>query len=82
LLDNKRLKPALNKGGRCKKISKDPKLKVVLSTFTAFTTNYIAETVQEVDDGANHKDNGDTNDTNDDNDDINAFLGMFGSLKE
>jgi hypothetical protein len=82
LLNNKCLKPGLNKNGRHDKFSIDPKLKLHLSAFAAFTTTYIAETVQEVDDGAINKDNGDTDDANGNDDDIHAFLGMFGSLKD
>jgi hypothetical protein len=81
-LDNKCLKPALNKDGCRNKFSKDPKLKAHLSAFAAFTTNYITETVQEVDNGTDHKDDGDTDNANNNNDDIHAFMGMFGSLKE
>jgi hypothetical protein len=82
LLDDKRFKPALNKDAHRNKFSKDPKLKALLSTFAAFTTNYIEENIQDIIDGTDHEDNGDTEDANDNNDDIHAFLGMLGSLKE
>jgi hypothetical protein len=62
---------------------RDPKLKALLSAFSAFTTDYLAEESQASENNTadNDNENNDAN-MNDDNDDIHAFLGMVGALKE
>jgi hypothetical protein len=74
---------------RCKnirhdKFNKDPKLKALLSAFAAFTASYVADNDIEDDNENTIQDDNNTNTKNkdDNNDDVNAFLGMFGSLKE
>ncbi len=72
-----------NKDNCREKFNKDPKLKALLSAFTAFTNDYISESQpkpnkKEDDD---QQENSDSNEVNND-DDVNAFLGMFGALKE
>jgi hypothetical protein len=65
------------------KLQKDPKLKALLSAFSAFTTKYLAESpTDENEDAANDNNADNVADVHDDNDDINAFLGMVGALKE
>ncbi len=74
--------PAFNKY-RHEKLQKDPKLKALLSAFSAFTTKYLADS-QPV--ASETMANGDDHDNlasgAEDEDDINAFLGMVGALKE
>ncbi len=65
------------------KLQKDPKLKALLSAFSAFTTKYLAESpTDENEDAADDNDADNVADVHDDDDDINAFLGMVGALKE
>ncbi len=74
---------------RCKnicrdKFNKDPKLKALLPAFAAFTASYVADNDIEDDNENTIQDdnNANTENRDDDDDDVNAFLGMFGSLKE
>jgi hypothetical protein len=65
------------------KLQKDPKLKALLSAFSAFTTKYLAESpTDENEDAADDNDADNVADIHDDDDYINAFLGMVGALKE
>jgi hypothetical protein len=65
------------------KLQKDPKLKALLSAFSAFTTKYLAESpTDENDDAANDNNAENVTDVHDDDDDLNPFLGMVGALKE
>jgi hypothetical protein len=66
------------------KFNKDPKLKALLSAFAAFTASYVADNDIEDDNENTIQDdnNANTKNRDDNNDDVNAFLGMFGSLKE
>jgi hypothetical protein len=66
------------------KFNKDPKLKALLSAFAAFTASYVADNDIEDDNENTIQDDNNANTKNKDNDnnDVNAFLGMFGSLKE
>jgi hypothetical protein len=63
-------------------LQRDPKLKALLSAFSAFTTKYLAEKPEENEEAANDNDEADVANVNDDDDDINTFLGMVGALKE
>jgi hypothetical protein len=74
--------PAFNNNRR-EKLQKDPKLKALLSAFSAFTTKYLAdsqpvasETTADGDDHDNLASGAE------DEDDINAFGGMVGASKE
>ncbi len=68
---------------RRNKLQKDPKLKALLSDFSAFTTKYLAESpTDENEDTANDNDADNVADIHDDDDDTNAFLGMVGALTE
>ncbi len=65
------------------KLQKDPKLKALLSAFSAFTANYLAEPQpDENGEAANDNEADDVENVHDDDDDVNAFLGMVGALKE
>jgi hypothetical protein len=65
------------------KLQKDPKLKALLSAFSAFIANYLAELQpDENGEAANDNEADDVENVHDDNDDVNAFLGMVGALKE
>jgi hypothetical protein len=74
--------PAFNKYCR-EKLQKDPKLKALLSAFSAFTTKYLANS-QPV--ASETTANGDDHDNlasgAEDEDDVNAFWDMVGALKE
>ncbi len=92
--DEKVPSPTINKrspalSGRCKNIRrdkfiKDPKLKALLSAFAAFTASYVTYNDIEDDNENTIQDgnNANTKNKDDDDDDVNAFLGMFVSLKE
>jgi hypothetical protein len=82
-VDNHNNKPFFNKDNRHEKLKKDSKLKALLSAFAAFTNDYISESQSETDKKEDdyQQENSDINKVND-NDDVNAFLGMFGALKE
>ncbi len=69
------------KDNRREKFNKDPKLKALLSTFAAFTTDYLADS-QTKHDEKNDKQDKPDGDTVEDDEDVNALLGMFGALKE
>jgi hypothetical protein len=60
------------------KLQKDPKLKALLSAFSAFTTEYLAESPTDENDDDNNADN--VADVHDDDDDINAFFWNRGSF--
>ena len=66
------------------KFNKDLKLKALLSAFSAFTASYVTDNDIEDDNENTIQDdnNANTENKDDNNDDVNAFLGMFGSLKE
>jgi hypothetical protein len=65
------------------KLQRDPKLKALLSAFSAFTTEYLADSQPEAnEDEADSDDNNDGASVQDDEDEVNAFLGMVGVLKE
>ncbi len=74
--------PAFNKY-HCEKLQKDPKLKALLSAFSAFTTKYLADSQPvTIETTANGDDHDNLASGAEDEDDINAFLGMVGALKE
>ncbi len=65
---------------RCNKPQKDPKLKALLSAFSAFTTKYLAESPTNKNEDADNDNNADNvADVHDDDNDINTFLGMVGA---
>jgi hypothetical protein len=65
------------------KLQKDPKLKALLSAFSAFAANYLAESKpDENGEVANDNKADDVANIHDDKDDVNTFLGMVGALKE
>ncbi len=67
----------------CDKLQKDPKLKALLSAFSAFTTKYLAESQpDDNEDAATDNNADDVADVLDDEDDVNTFWGMVGALKE
>jgi hypothetical protein len=64
------------------KLQKNPKLKALLSAFSAFTTKYLAESpTDENEDAANDNNSDNVTDVHDDDDDINTFFGNGGSFK-
>ena len=69
---------------RHNKFNKDPKLKALLSAFAAFTADYVVDNdIEDNNENTVEDDNKATIKNKDnDHDDVNAFLGMFGSLKE
>ena len=74
--------PAFNKY-RPEKLQKDPKLKALLSAFSAFTTKYLADSQPVASETtANGDDHEDLASGAEDEDGINAFWGMVGALKE
>jgi hypothetical protein len=74
--------PAFNKY-RHEKLKKDPKLKALLSAFSAFTTKYLADSQSVASETmANGDDHDDLASAAEDEDDINAYWGMVGALKE
>jgi hypothetical protein len=73
--------PALHKDC-CEKLQKDPKLKTLLSTFSAFTTKYLADSQPKASETANGDDHDNLARGTKDEDEVNAFLGMVGALKE
>jgi hypothetical protein len=65
------------------KLMGDPKLKALISAFSAFTTDYLAEKPDAtMPDTAVTKNNGNDAEMGVDHDDVKAFLGMLGALKE
>ncbi len=61
----------------------DPKLKALLSAFSAFTTKYLADSQPVASETtADGDDQDDLASGAEDENDINAFLGMVGALKE
>jgi hypothetical protein len=82
-VDKRNNKPFFNKDNCCEKFNKDPKLKALLFAFAAFTNDYISESQPKPDkkEDDDQQVNSDSNKVNND-DDVNAFLGMFGALKE
>jgi hypothetical protein len=74
--------PAFNKHCRVK-LQKDPKLKALLSAFSAFTTKYLADSQPVASETtANGDDHNNLASGTEDEDDINAFLGTVGALKK
>jgi hypothetical protein len=74
--------PAFNKY-RCEKMQKDPKIKALLSAFSAFTTKYLADSQPAASEtAADDDDHDDLASSTEDEDEINAFLGMVGASKE
>ena len=74
--------PAFNKY-RCEKLQKDPKLKALLSAFSAFTTKYLADSQPEASEtAANGDDHNNLASGAKDENEVNVFLGMVGALKE
>jgi hypothetical protein len=64
-------------------LQKDPKLKALLSAFSAFTTKYLADLQPAASDtAAAGDDHGDLASGAENEDEVNAFLGMVGALKE
>jgi hypothetical protein len=64
-------------------LQRDPKLKALLSAFSTFTTEYLADSQPEAnEDEANSDDINEVASVQDDEDEVNAFLGMVGVLKE
>jgi hypothetical protein len=65
------------------KLMRDPKLKALISAFSAFTTDYLVdETVVPMPDTPVTNNDDADDDMGVDQDDVNAFLGMVGALKE
>jgi hypothetical protein len=66
------------------KFNEDPKLKALLSAFAAFMASYVADNYIEddIENTIQDDNNANTKNKDDDDNDVNAFLGMFGSLKE
>ncbi len=79
--DKRNTKPFFNKDNRREKFNKDLKLTALLSAFAAFTTDYLTDS-QTKQDEKNDKQDKPDGDTVEDDKDVNAFLGMFGALKE
>jgi hypothetical protein len=74
--------PAFNKYC-CEKLQKDPKLKALLSAFSALTNKYLADLQPAANEtAANGDDNNNLTSGTENEDEINAFLGLVGALKD